>query len=249
MTEQYQLEAVLATAEADCRGAADAFRIAQADLAKANAEWDRFVTDRRKAGSVRNEALPDRRKADADLAALSKAVTDRQNAYANLSKVEARWVKAEATLSKAEAEWVKAQAKLDMATVKLAEVTDALDRLDLSESKFWSSERVDNPIQRLGEASKRRTAASWCSTKSGGHFVRDEDKRWDEASAQRKSIHQFIVGLSMQDPNPRGAIIKAPLLRQAVGLLGLTLAYLQYYYSDVQLQISSLPSAYALLFQ
>src|ERR1039457_4754773 len=107
--ERKELEAALATAEADCRRANDDFHKAQADRAKANADWDKVVTDRlkadvdrRKTGTAREQTFPDRRKADADLAALSKAVADRQQAFFAMSDAETEWVKAEAAMSKAE---------------------------------------------------------------------------------------------------------------------------------------------------
>ncbi|MBE0615732.1 MAG: hemerythrin domain-containing protein [Burkholderiales bacterium] len=57
-------------------------------------------------------------------------------------------------------------------------------------------------------------------------------KRLAEASKRRTT----------ERPHPSPALTRSPLLRQTVGLLSLTLAYLQYYLLDVQLQIASLPS-------
>ena len=256
MIKRKELEAALATAEADCRRANDDFHKAQADRAKANADWDKVVTDRlkgdldrRKARTVWDQTFPDRRKADADLAALSKAVADRQQAFFAMSDAETEWVKAEAAMSKAEVEWVKAEAKLHMATAKRNEIIAALDELNVLGSKPRSNERIGTRITRLREAAKRGTTPSTYSTGSGERAVRDENEKSRDESVQRKPIHRFNRGFPAQDLSPRHALTRSALLRQTIGLLSLTLAYLQYYYFDIQLQIASLPSIFALPLQ
>jgi hypothetical protein len=52
------------------------------------------------------------------------------------------------------------------------------------------------------------------------------------------------IPASVQARSPKAARTQPQLMRQAISLLGLTLAYLQYFYIDVQLQIVSLPSVF-----
>lgn len=256
MTEHYELDVVLAKAEAACRNATRAFRTAQADLARANADWGKFVADRRKPGAIRRKSgaareqtRPDRRQANADFVALSKAVADRQNAYADLCEAEARWVKAEAMLAKAEAEFARAQSKRDMAEGKSKELAGAPDRFSALDFQIVEGGRFDIPLSRLAEASKRGSANVPCSTKPDQHCVRDEETRSRDASGRRKSIQRFNGELPPRAPNRVMVFIRSPLLRQSIGLLGLTLAYLQYWYFDIQVQIAGMPSIVAPLLQ
>jgi len=57
-------------------------------------------------------------------------------------------------------------------------------------------------------------------------------------------INQVVVAIPVaaQAPGHGAERTQPPLLRQTVCLLALTLAFLQYFYFDVQLQIVSLPS-------
>ena len=256
MTEHYELDVVLANAEAAWRNATSAFRTAQADLARANADWGKFVADRRKPGAIRRKSgvardptCPDRRKANADLVALSKAVADRQNAYTDLCEAEARWVKTEAILAEAEVELAKAEAKRDLAEAKPNELIAARDSFDVSEYQVVGSGWVDIPARRLAEASKRRTAGRLCSTKLGRHGDRDEENRSREASGRRNTIQRLNARSRLQADKPVMALIRSPLLRQSIGLLGLASAYLQYAYFDVQVQIAGMPSIFTPLLQ
>ena len=110
-----EIEAALAQAEADWRTAVDEMEQAQAGRAKANADWNQVDADRRKArvdrrkpGSTRDQSFPDRRRADsdrrsrdADVAAFSKVVADRHQAYTVVAQAEANWAEAEAKLKQA----------------------------------------------------------------------------------------------------------------------------------------------------
>jgi hypothetical protein len=98
---------------------------AQASQAKADAGWDKIVSDRRKAdtdrrkpGAVWDRSFPDRRTAerrgpDAGLAALVKAVADRDKAYTDRSKAETELAAAMVSLNAASAERERALTALD----------------------------------------------------------------------------------------------------------------------------------------
>jgi multidrug resistance efflux pump len=115
MSTRAEFEAALAQAEADWARANEALEQARARLIEANADWDQVVsdrrradTDRRKAGAVWDRMFPDRRKASADrrsaqadIAALSKAVAERNDAYTRRSNAESDWAEAEARLNAA----------------------------------------------------------------------------------------------------------------------------------------------------
>lgn len=143
-------------------------------------------------------------------------------------------------------DWLKAEAKLTTATEKRNEVIAAPDELKVFESNALAEENTKTVINRLGGASKRETTASPSPRTLGAHVVHDKDKGSQDQSGQRKPIRQFDIGVSARKLNPRRALTRSPLLRQTIGLLSLTLAYLQYYYLEVQLQIMSLPSVITL---
>lgn len=71
-----------------------------------------------------------------------------------------------------------------------------------------------------------------------------ESNAWanEQADTLIKRLAEASKRGTTASPYPRRALTRSPLLRQTIGLLSLTLAYLQYYFLDVQLQIVSLPS-------
>jgi flagellar hook-basal body complex protein FliE len=228
MNKRRELEAELATAEANCRRANDAFDKAAADMAKAIVDWNLVATDRLNQG--------------ADIGSLSKTVTDRQNAYTAKSNAEAEWGKAESFLHQSELEWEKAQARLDAATAKRDQIVAALDELTALGFGARPSKRSGTWIKRLEEVFRPATTPATYAAQFGEHDARSGNRKSQDVSARRKPIHGFRIGVSTQDPNPQHALAGSALLRQVIGLLCLTLAYLQYYYLDVQLEIMSLPS-------
>ncbi len=135
MSMRAELEAELAQAEAGRRKASDDLEQAQVVLSTANTSWDRVVTDRRKTeadrrkpGAVwlggftdRRDPNADRRSPEASLAALAKAVADRDKAYTERSK--------------AESDYANAEVRLNMATVERNRAKAALDELIQSEKK------------------------------------------------------------------------------------------------------------------
>ena len=126
MSTRIELESALASAEAEWRRANDSVSKARAERDRVHANWGRVVNDRRKsegdrrkAGNNAYQAVFDRRSAysdrrvrDADIAALSKAVADRHEAYLDLSKADETWTRAMAGLNLATAERDRAIAAL-----------------------------------------------------------------------------------------------------------------------------------------
>jgi multidrug resistance efflux pump len=82
---------------------------------------------------------------------------------------------------------------------------------------------------------------------SRAEYLSGSDER-NDAKAKQPVLDPgkaaVAVPAAVQTTSPKAARTQPPLVRQTVSLLGLTLAYLQYFYFDVQLQIVSLPSVF-----
>ena len=127
MTTRAELEAALEKAEIERCTAHQDLETTRAGRTKADADWDRIITDRRgavadrrKGGTLRNRAFPgrrvaaaDRRNLDSGIGALSKAVAHQHQVYLARSKAEADCAAAEARLNAATAERDRALAALD----------------------------------------------------------------------------------------------------------------------------------------
>ena len=168
-----------------------------------------------------------------------------------LEELRAALVKAEAALADAVINAAKvggnqaaADANVDKARAYCRQIHAALAELKRPELIAWSRERIDAQIKQLEKISKREPTASPSSRQLSEHAVRGKDRRSQDKPRQRKPIHRFNIGLLAQELSPRGALARRALIRQAIGLLALILAYLEYFYMDVQLQIASLPSIF-----
>ena len=127
MTTRAELGAALEKAEIERCTAHHDLETTRADRTKADADWERIITerrgavaDRRKGGALRNGAFPgrrvaatDRRNLDSGIGALSKAVAHQHQVYLARSKAEADCAAAEARLNAATAERDRALAALD----------------------------------------------------------------------------------------------------------------------------------------
>src|SRR3989304_2806063 len=145
------------------------------------------------------------------------------------------------TRPKLDGDRAEAYANIDKIRAYCRRARAELIELKHSESIARSGEGVNILIRQLGEVSKRGATASPPSRQSSEHAVRGE-RSHDES---RQPIHRFSIGFSVQEPSPGNALARPSLARQAIGFVALILAYLQYYYFDVQLQILSLPSNFA----
>ena len=249
VTEREQLEAALALVERECRKANEDFHQAQNERTRAKSDWTKVLTDRLKAdldrrqpGSVGDPRIAGRRKNDADLAALFKEVDERQKAYLALREAEADWVRAEAAMSRAELDWVEAEARLNHATARRDQLIAALDELDqfkpggVSENKIniKNSNKYD-----IHNVNSRSRAGRYIDGLRGG-LARIAGLARPYTRPARAG--RFDVILSARSLNASHLLGTKPVLRQSIGLLALTLSFLQYHYYDIQLQILSLPS-------
>jgi hypothetical protein len=107
MTTRAELEAALAKAEADWRRASDELDGAQEVRAKANADWDQQVAERRTEDRRKTVTIWDK------FAERRKAVADRRNAHTARDQANAAWDQAHAARSQARAAWEQARAALD----------------------------------------------------------------------------------------------------------------------------------------
>ena len=230
-----QLDTALAAAEANCRRANDAFDKAAADMAKAIVDWNLATTDRLKGG--------------ADINALSKLVADRQDAYAAKSNAEAEWGKAESILRQAEHEWEKAQTRFNEATAKRNKIVAALGESAAWEIRPRPSKSSGRWIEGLEKVFRPAKTPATYATHLGERGARPASRSSQDLSARREPIHEARTGVSAHHPEIGNSLAKTPLPRQAIGLLCLTLAFLQYYFLDIQLQIMSLPSVAIVLSQ
>jgi hypothetical protein len=64
-----------------------------------------------------------------------------------------------------------------------------------------------------------------------------------------QAVQRIKTGLSLQEPVPAVARERPSIRRQAIGFLALALAYLKYYFIEIQLEILSLPTILALPLQ
>lgn len=163
-------------------------------------------------------------------AALVKAEAALANAVINAAKVDGDRVEANANLEKARAYCRRLRAALI-----------EVNRL-IPATRF--SEEFNIEIRQLLEVSKRMAGASPPSRQLSKHPVRAKNNRSQDKSGRREPVHRFNIGFSAQGLSPRDGLARGALIRQAIGLFALILAYLQFYYFEVQLQILRLPSIF-----
>lgn len=166
-------------------------------------------------------------------AALAQAEAAREYLEVALAKAEAALVNTVTDAAKIDTNRAEANAKVDKARARCRHLRAALVDPDHSEFIRRSRERVDTLVKQSDEPSKREATASSPSQKLTEHAVRGGNKRSQDESRRRKLIHRF-----------NNVLATSPLVRETIGLLALVLAYLQYNYFDVQLQIMSLPSIF-----
>ena len=173
-------------------------------------------------------------------AALAKAEAEREHLEAVLARAEAALVNTATDAAKIDANRADASANLDRARADCVRARAALREYARSKPKTTSHERgfvqaheipdepmpVSAPKARAGSAP---TPIDKQGTGLGG-------KKSTSSLRPRNLIRRVD-----------SAFARSQLLRQTVGLLALALAYLQYYFFDVQLQIMNLPPAITLI--
>ncbi len=136
-----------------------------------------------------------------------------------------------------EAALAKAEAELARAVVGRGGVAADVVEADTNIEKARTHCR--HACAALAESNRER------STQSSEPQVADVETPSGEQSRARKSIQELVSSFSAQ-------ALDAPdwrlLARRSVMLLALVLAYFQYYFLDVQLQVVRLPTITVLLF-
>lgn len=163
-------------------------------------------------------------------AALAKAEAALANAVINAATVDGDRADADANTEKLRAYCRRVQA--------------ALVKVKRREPAGGSGEALDIRIRQLREVSKRMPHAVPPSRRLGKHAVRAKNNGSHNESGRREHVRRFNTGFLALQPAPRGALAWYSLKRQATGFLILILAYLEYFYIDVQLQIASLRSIF-----
>jgi len=142
--------------------------------------------------------------------------------------------------AKIDANQAEASAKVEKARARCRQLRAALAEPNHVDFITRSRERLNalaKQIVTLPHALE--TLANSPSEQSGEHAVRGENEKSQDRSRRRSPIYRF-----------KSSLATSPHVRETIGLLALVLAYLQYYYFDVQLQILRLPSiAFALPLQ
>jgi len=179
------------------------------------------------------------------------SVTKREKLEAALAEAEAVLANAVIKATEAEGKRPDADAKLESARGHCRLLRFALDELNRLEPIPRSGKRIDPMTGCSAEVLKPGDTVGPPPTQTSEHAVRGESKSAQDDSGQSTPIRRFHIGLLAQEPGFRepgsGDRLAVPLLlRQSIGLLALTLAYLFYFQMDVQLQIVSLPSIFPL---
>jgi hypothetical protein len=139
-----------------------------------------------------------------------------------LAEAEAELARAVAGREGADPDPAGADAHIDHVRASCRQARAALARLDRAEPASPSSEPTEKPIHRMEKPPARQSGSG-------------------------KTIRQLLVAISGR-PDARQASSRRLLARQGLMLLALVLAYLQFYFFDVQLQVSRLPSLSVPLF-
>lgn len=146
------------------------------------------------------------------------------------------------------ADRVGTNAAVDRARAYCRQSYTALTRLKLQETGYASGERARMPIEEPAEQALRAPAGPTPSRRSGEMPAVGAPRPPRKQSRLERSYHQLIRGSQAEEPRARAAPDWRPLTRRSFMLLALVLAYLQYYFLDVNLQIARLPSVAVVVF-
>jgi len=174
------------------------------------------------------------------------SVTKREKLEAALAEAGAVLAYAVISATEAEDRPSDADAKLESARGHCRLLRFALDELNRLEPIPRLGKRIDPMTRCSAEVVKPGDTAGSPPTQTSEHAVRGESKSAQDDSGQSKPIRRFHIGLLAREPGSGDRLAVPLLLRQSIGLLALTLAYLFYFQMDVQLQILSLPSIFPL---
>ena len=161
-------------------------------------------------------------------AALAQAEAAQQILEAQLVMAEQMLVTTVNDIGSIDANREMASAKLEMARIRCRHLRAALRDPIRTQTIARSRERVEGLVNG-SDARPNKVAA--CPAPQGETVERIMRTDGLKSSWQPKAVQQF-----------RKILGSAPPLREVIGLSALVLSYLQYYFMDVELQITLLPS-------
>jgi hypothetical protein len=164
-------------------------------------------------------------------AALVQAERAREELEAFLEEAKAALVTTVTDASKIDANRADAEAKVEKARARCRQLRSALADPGQLEFITRSRERLDALIWQSGEPPRDASAANPLSKQARPRAPRGESEGSRLGRAWKKQANLSRTALAI-----------SPHMRGTVGLLALVLAYLQYYFLDVQFQILVLPS-------
>jgi hypothetical protein len=173
--------------------------------------------------------------------ALAKAEAARERLEAALANAEAALLNSVSDASKIDANRAEAAAKADRERADCRQLRAALAALNRSEFGAGPREWIDIPVRELRHVSKPIATASPPSIQSAEQTVRGEKQISHADSTERKPTQRTYIAIAAPVRGPKDVRANPSLVRHAIGLLALVLAYLAYFHADVQLQIVSLP--------
>jgi SHS2 domain-containing protein len=172
-------------------------------------------------------------------AALAQAEAARESLEAALAEAQAALVNTVTDVSRIDVDREEAQVKVENARARCRQLRAALAKSGHAELITRLHDRIVASFEPSGgEPSRQATAESTGSKELAGQAAQVENQKSQKEFRRRKATHPFI-----------NTLIASRHMRRGVGLLGLVLAYLQYYILDIQLQISLLPSVVIFPFQ
>lgn len=249
MSTRADLEAAFATAEADLAKAAR-------DLTKANADHAETKADLPKAFSNLARASAGLAKAEADLAKARASCLTARTALARLNLAEGRpsAYRSERRRAAGAAAPERARSDRRKASEDWRLAGPGLSDLNRAELVVNSNGWTDKVMKGAVNGSKPGTTASPSgrdtsprSTQSSEHLVCAVEAPAARQPGPRKEYRRFICHFSAQEAGTRDVQTWQSLAWQTVQLSSLALAYLQYYFIDVNLQIATLRSVGILL--
>lgn len=174
-------------------------------------------------------------------AALAKAEAEREHLEAALARAEAALVNTATDAAKIDANRADASANLDRARADCVRARAALREYARSKPKTTSHERGFIQVREVPDEPAPapvtvQIGIAGPAPKPAGNLAAGPDNKSERDLGLRDLIRRAD-----------DAFARSQLLRQTVGLFALVMAYLQYYFFDVQLQIMSLPSAVTLI--
>jgi hypothetical protein len=203
----------------------------------------------------------------------AQLVANREHLDVVLASAEAALARAVITSADASSGWAEANLKLDNLRTCCRQLRAALVELNRTEStaNFDEARAYCRQLRAvLLELDRSASISFHCMDLSCALLLSPRTTCWlhcldgavalahhAEASADDliavpipspdHAIHPCNNGFSVQETIPGDARVRPSLLRQTIGLLALSFAYLNYYFIEVQLEILNLPLIFTLL--